>query len=109
VLEAHPEVLSVGEVEGLAAKRVAQCRDADDPEAMMAGICEMEAEIAKGEPGIEGNRTFHALNSARRVTMLSRRCSAPSKINSPGSFKRLLPEPDSRRPRWPVTGSPSKP
>ena len=64
ILRAHPQVAAAGEVrnalEGLAAKLAAQRRDADDLEAMVAGIREMDAEIRSGAPGLGGDRTFHA-------------------------------------------------
>lgn len=64
ILHAHPRVQAAGEVrnalEGLAARLAAQRRDADDLEAMVAGIREMEHEIRAGEPGLNGDRHFHA-------------------------------------------------
>jgi GntR family transcriptional repressor for pyruvate dehydrogenase complex len=64
ILVAHPEVAAAGEVrnalEALAAKLAAQRRDADDLEAMVSGIREMDAEIRRGESGINGDRMFHA-------------------------------------------------
>ena len=64
ILEGHPEVAAAGEVrnalEALAARLAAQRRDADDLEAMVAGIREMDGEIRRGESGIDGDRMFHA-------------------------------------------------
>jgi GntR family transcriptional repressor for pyruvate dehydrogenase complex len=64
VLKAHPNLADVGVVrnalEALAAKLAAQHRDADDIEAMVAGIRQMDAEISRGEPGLAGDRMFHA-------------------------------------------------
>jgi GntR family transcriptional repressor for pyruvate dehydrogenase complex len=64
ILEAHPQVAAAGEVrnalEALAARLAAQRRDADDLEAMVAGIREMDAEIRAGQPGQGGDRMFHA-------------------------------------------------
>jgi GntR family transcriptional regulator, transcriptional repressor for pyruvate dehydrogenase complex len=71
VLETHPQLPEVGEVrnalEALAARLAAQRRDADDVEAMVAGIREMDAAIARGEPGLHGDRMFHlaVLKAAR--------------------------------------------
>ncbi|MHB8691693.1 MAG: FadR/GntR family transcriptional regulator [Solirubrobacteraceae bacterium] len=77
VLETHPELAEVGEVrnalEGLAAKLAARRRDADDIEAMVAGIREMDAEIRRGEPGLLGDRRFHqAVLDAARNPVLAR-------------------------------------
>lgn len=62
--EGHPQVAASGEVrnalEALAARLAARRRDADDLEAMVAGIREMDAEIRRGEPGLNGDRMFHA-------------------------------------------------
>jgi GntR family transcriptional repressor for pyruvate dehydrogenase complex len=64
ILEAHPGVAAAGEVrnalEALAAKLAAQRRNADDLEAMVAGIREMDSEIRSGAPGLSGDRMFHA-------------------------------------------------
>lgn len=64
ILTVHPGVAAAGEVrnalEALAAKLAAQRRDADDLEAMVAGIREMDAEIRSGAPGLNGDRMFHA-------------------------------------------------
>lgn len=71
VLETHPQLPAVGEVrtalEALAARLAAERRDADDVEAMVAGIREMDAAIARGEPGLLGDRMFHqaVLKAAR--------------------------------------------
>jgi GntR family transcriptional regulator, transcriptional repressor for pyruvate dehydrogenase complex len=77
VLEAHPDLAEAGEVrnalEALAAKLAAERRDADDIEAMVAGIREMDAEIRRGEPGLAGDRTFHqAVLAAARNPVLAR-------------------------------------
>jgi len=64
ILRAHPQVAAAGEVrnalEALAARLAALRRDADDLEAMVAGIREMDAEIRRGDSGINGDRMFHA-------------------------------------------------
>jgi GntR family transcriptional repressor for pyruvate dehydrogenase complex len=64
ILEAHPQVAAAGEVrnalEALAARLAARRRDADDLEAMVAGIREMDGEIRRDESGINGDRMFHA-------------------------------------------------
>jgi GntR family transcriptional repressor for pyruvate dehydrogenase complex len=64
ILEAHPRTAAAGEVrnalEALAARLAAQRRDADDLEAMVAGIREMDAELRTGQPGLAGDRSFHA-------------------------------------------------
>lgn len=63
-LKARPRVAAAGEVrnalEALAARLAAQRRDADDLEAIVAGIREMDAEIRAGQPGLTGDRMFHA-------------------------------------------------
>jgi len=76
VLEAHPDLVDAGEVrnalESLAAKLAATRRDSDDIEAMVAGIREMDAEVRRGEPGLNGDRMFHqAVLSAARNSVLS--------------------------------------
>lgn len=75
-LERHPEVAAAGEVrnalEALAARLAAERRDADDLEAMVAGIREMDAEIRDGETGLHGDRAFHAaILAAARNDVLS--------------------------------------
>jgi GntR family transcriptional repressor for pyruvate dehydrogenase complex len=64
ILHARPRVAAAGEVrnalEALAARLAAQRRDADDLEAMVAGIREMDGEIRAGQPGLNGDRHFHA-------------------------------------------------
>ncbi len=64
IVLAHPRVAAAGEVrnalEALAARLAAQRRDADNLEAMVAGIREMDSEIRAGEPGLNGDRHFHA-------------------------------------------------
>jgi GntR family transcriptional repressor for pyruvate dehydrogenase complex len=76
ILEAHPSVAAAGEVrnalEALAAKLAAQRRDADDLEAIVAGIREMDAEIRYGDPGLNGDRMFHAaiLAAARNDVLI---------------------------------------
>jgi GntR family transcriptional repressor for pyruvate dehydrogenase complex len=64
ILQMRPRVAAAGEVrnalEALAAKLAAQRRDADDLEAMVAGIREMDTEIRAGHPGLNGDRHFHA-------------------------------------------------
>ncbi len=64
IVQSHPRLAAAGEVrnalEALAARLAAQRRDADDLEAMVAGIREMDAEIRAGEPGLNGDRHFHA-------------------------------------------------
>ena len=64
IVQSHPRLAAAGEVrnalEALAARLAAQRRDADDLEAMVAGIREMDAEIRAGEPGLNGDRLFHA-------------------------------------------------
>ena len=75
-LKAHPRVAAAGEVrnalEALAAKLAAQRRDADDLEAIVAGIREMDAEIRSGLPGLGGDRMFHvAILAAARNDVLA--------------------------------------
>jgi len=64
ILHTHPRVAAAGEVrnalEALAAKLAASRRDADDLEAMVSGIREMDNEIRAGQPGLQGDRHFHA-------------------------------------------------
>jgi GntR family transcriptional repressor for pyruvate dehydrogenase complex len=75
VLETHPDLAEAGEVrnalEALAAKLAAERRDADDIEAMVVGIREMDAEVRRGEPGLTGDRMFHraVLNAARNPVL----------------------------------------
>jgi GntR family transcriptional repressor for pyruvate dehydrogenase complex len=60
---AHPELPALGEVrnalEALAAQNAALRRTDDDLGAMVAALRLMEHEIADGEPGLRGDRTFH--------------------------------------------------
>jgi GntR family transcriptional repressor for pyruvate dehydrogenase complex len=77
VLETHPELAEAGEVrnalEALAARLAAERRDADDIEAMVAGIRRMDAEVRSGEPGLTGDRMFHeAVLHAARNRVLAR-------------------------------------
>jgi GntR family transcriptional repressor for pyruvate dehydrogenase complex len=77
VLVSHPELAEAGEVrntlEALAAKLAATRRDSDDIEAMVAGIREMDAELRRGESGLNGDRMFHsAVLKAARNPVLSR-------------------------------------
>jgi GntR family transcriptional regulator, transcriptional repressor for pyruvate dehydrogenase complex len=64
LLRSRPRVAAAGEVrnalEALAARLAARRRDADDLEAMVAGIREMDTEIRRGEFGLNGDRHFHA-------------------------------------------------
>ena len=96
ILEGHPQVAAAGEVrnalEALAARLAAQRRDADDLEAMVAGIREMDGEIRRGESGIDGDRMFHAaiLAAARNpvLTELLGAVSAHSARIAEASLKR---------------------
>lgn len=77
VLESHPDLADAGEVrnalEALAAKLAAAHRDSHDMEAMVSGIREMDAEVKRGEPGLNGDRIFHrAVLHAARNAVLSR-------------------------------------
>lgn len=75
ILRTNPRVAAAGEVrnalEALAARLAAQRRDADDLEAMVAGIREMDTEIRAGDPGLNGDRHFHAaiLAAARNAVL----------------------------------------
>ncbi|HWF49531.1 MAG TPA: FCD domain-containing protein [Solirubrobacteraceae bacterium] len=61
---AHPNLLALGEVrnalEALAAESAALRRTDADLAAMVSSLRLMEQEIADGEPGLRGDRTFHA-------------------------------------------------
>jgi GntR family transcriptional repressor for pyruvate dehydrogenase complex len=61
---ANPELPALGEVrvglEALGAKWAALRRGDDDLAAMVAGLRLMEQEIGDGEPGLQGDRAFHA-------------------------------------------------
>jgi len=76
-LDGFVEAEAAGEVrnalEALAAQLAAQRRDADDIEAMVAGIREMDAEVRRGEQGIQGDRMFHAavLRAARNPVLVT--------------------------------------
>jgi GntR family transcriptional repressor for pyruvate dehydrogenase complex len=77
VLETHPDLAQAGEVrnalEALAAKLAAARRDSNDMETMVSGIREMDAEVRRGEPGLNGDRIFHqAVLDAARNAVLSR-------------------------------------
>ncbi len=75
LLAENPGLAAAGEVrnalEALAAKLAAQRRDADDIEALVAGIREMDAEVRRGENGVEGDRMFHTavLRAARNEVL----------------------------------------
>lgn len=76
-----PQIAASGEVrnalEALAAKLAAQRRDVDDLEMMVAGIREMDAEIRRGEAGLNGDRMFHAaILAAARNDVLTNLLSA---------------------------------
>jgi GntR family transcriptional repressor for pyruvate dehydrogenase complex len=61
---AHPELPALGEVlnalEALAAEGAASRRTDEDLAAMVSSLRLMDQEIAAGEPGLRGDRTFHA-------------------------------------------------
>jgi GntR family transcriptional repressor for pyruvate dehydrogenase complex len=61
---AHPELPALGEVrnalEGLAARWAATRRTDEDLGAMVAGLRMMEVELSNGDPGLQGDRLFHA-------------------------------------------------
>jgi len=60
----HPDLPAVGEarnaLEALAARLAAQRHVPADLAAMRAALAQMEAEIARDESGLEGDRAFHA-------------------------------------------------
>jgi GntR family transcriptional regulator, transcriptional repressor for pyruvate dehydrogenase complex len=74
---AHPDLPALGEVrdalEALAAESAALRRTDEDLSAMVSSLRLMEQEIADGEPGLRGDRTFHAaVIEAARNEVLSK-------------------------------------
>jgi GntR family transcriptional regulator, transcriptional repressor for pyruvate dehydrogenase complex len=96
-LKAHPRAAAAGEVrnalEALAAKLAAQRRSADDLEAIVAGIREMDAEVRAGLPGLSGDRMFHAaILAAARNDILAELLSEVAE-NSAGIARASLARP----------------
>jgi len=97
ILRAHPQVAAAGEVATRSRRSPPSWRrrgaTADDLEAMVAGVREMDAEIRSGAPGLGGDRTFHAaILAAARNDVLTELLGAVAE-HSRGSPKHHLRDP----------------